>query len=257
MEKLFPRVREIVCKYRQLCNFESGGFSHGRPFVNTEVWNEGWMLRLIVAKLHDLKRVVGNEVAKDICAASKVGWCSEGRLFPLFKGERSTRADGIVGNIILRNEKKWGFELDRNCPRPRIVALEAKMNSALSKGVKAADDFDQSARYLACLSGLVSQMSNANAALYVIVPDCKKSVVCPILAQGKKRLRDEIEKMAKGHELRAGLDAGKIGDALGSVVAKIVTWDELIGAIPDVDPDKKFIRRFYTDARTANGVINI
>lgn len=254
MEKLFPKVWEVVDKYRQLCNLKSGDYSADIPFVNTEVWNEGWMLRLVVAKLHDMDSVSGCEAAKVICACSKRGWCSEGRLYPLFENEKSTRADGIVGDLTLRPKTKWGFDASPQQEGAQFVVLEAKMNSALSKGVAMAEDFDQASRYVACLSGILSKVEDAQGRIYVIVPKERIGHFRPTVEEAQKRFFKELEsKNGDRHKLREGLDVDRIRKAAERIRIDLVTWDDLISVIP-TDEGGKDINDFYTQAKGANGV---
>lgn len=254
MEKLFPKVWEVVDKYRQLCNLKSGDYSADIPFVNTEVWNEGWMLRLVVAKLHDMDSVDGCEAAKVICECSKRGWCSEGWLYPLFENEKSTRADGIVGDLTLRPKTKWGFDASSQQEDSQFVVLEAKMNSTLSKGVAVAEDFDQTSRYVACMSGILSKTDCAHGILYVIAPEDRIKDVRPTVENAQKRFFKELESKNSGkHKLRDGLNADRIRKVAERMRIELVTWEDLIRVIP-TDEGGKDINDFYTQAKVANKV---
>lgn len=99
--EMFKNVMSAIKSLEELTNI--GHYQNGKPIVDTEVYNEGWMLRLLVAKLHGMEPNVfkGTDsvatVARTVSLLVKNGWCSEGGLSPLFKRGGVTWADGLVG----------------------------------------------------------------------------------------------------------------------------------------------------------------
>ena len=106
-------------------------------FPPTTLYNEGWLLRLIV----DWFSISG--IADHPLSFPKDGhWFSEARLpsafLPRKKGdplaESHTNADGVIGHFVIGSTGKTDLELIPNATH--FVVLEAKLYSGLSKGVK-------------------------------------------------------------------------------------------------------------------------
>ncbi len=140
------------------------------------LFNEGWMLRLILkAAEHES---IGHQIPK---IESSRHWTSEARLYTPFDESRGdayegfTSADAIVGEFTWDTGTKAGVRLENSATRFEI--FEAKMFSKLSKGVKAADWYDQAVRNVACMAQTLARsgIKPCNAALtrvgfWVIAP---------------------------------------------------------------------------------------
>lgn len=117
----------------------------------TYLFNEGWMLRLILKAAETAS--LGDDIER-IVHPSK--WKSEARLYTPFDETRGiawegfTNADGVVGDFECSLGTKAGVRLSE-APK-RFEVYEAKMYSPLSKGVKAARWYDQAARNVACMA---------------------------------------------------------------------------------------------------------
>lgn len=128
-----------------------------RNFSPTVLYNEGWMLRLVLDWLSSRPGI-----AYTLSFSHKDRWYSEALLPSAFlaryRGDKLaeswTHADGIIGD---------GFEIGRNqtsdltlIPNARrFIVLEAKMYSGLSPGVTHARYFNQAARNVACIAETV------------------------------------------------------------------------------------------------------
>lgn len=125
-------------------------------FPPTEIYNEGWMLRLVLDALetpgikeHPLKSLNGAR------------WYSEARLTTPFRprkrgdrmGETLTRADAVIGHFDFRDGTKAGLKLASECSQ--FVVVEAKMFSPLSSGTKNAQSWNQAARTVACMAEMI------------------------------------------------------------------------------------------------------
>jgi len=126
-------------------------------FPATEVFNEGWMLRLVLDAMQTLD-IPGHPLR--FLSGSK--WYSEARLRSPFRprseqdkhGEGFTKADGVIGHIDFRVTTKAGLKLT---PRAKqFVVVEAKMFSNLSSGTKNAPGYDQAARNVACMADAIA-----------------------------------------------------------------------------------------------------
>jgi hypothetical protein len=150
--------------------------SNDNVFPPTDLYNEGWLLRIILdwfskqdASDHELS-------FSDGCK-----WFSEARLPTQFKAtsrkdplyETWTHADGVTGHIIVGGVGKTDTSLATDATH--LVVTEAKMFSRLSAGVKNAPYFNQAARYAACISELLNRANRIPAnlkriGLYVLAP---------------------------------------------------------------------------------------
>ncbi len=123
-------------------------------FPPTELFSEGWMLRLM---MESASRGLGglpfgfHEGAR---------WYSEARLASAFAhrdrrdpfAETSTHPDGVIGHFGFRKGTKAGLFLEDSATQ--FMVLEAKMNSPLS-GTSKVEWFDQAARNVAALAWTV------------------------------------------------------------------------------------------------------
>ncbi len=126
-------------------------------FPSTDVFNEGWMLRLI------LDAIQSNEIDNDLRFLPGSRWYSEARLDPPFQpvakpdalGEGPTHADGVIGHFDFRDQTKAGLRLKTGADQ--FVVIEAKMFSNLSRGTKNALEYNQAARNVACMAHTIEK----------------------------------------------------------------------------------------------------
>lgn len=145
-------------------------------FPPTEVYNEGWMLRLMLDAIQSL-----NISQHPLTFTTDARWYSEALLESPFKASKRedrlaegfTNADGVIGQFEFRHTTKAGLRLLQKTSQ--FVVTEAKMFSNLSKGTRNAPNYDQAARNVACMAhaiALSGQPISDFAALgfYVIAP---------------------------------------------------------------------------------------
>jgi hypothetical protein len=139
----------------------------------TELFNEGWMLRLVLdwAARHPTS-------IEPLRFEEGSAWYSEALLGSRFKprrlgdpsGEGFTHADGVIGHFRQRPGGRGDIEL---LPGARqLTVIEAKMASGLSAGTKHAPNFNQAARNVACIAHLLTK---AGAALVASQPSGQAS----------------------------------------------------------------------------------
>lgn len=127
-----------------------------RPFPPTLLFEEGWMLRLVLQWLAD-----SGASGHDLSFARDARWYSEARLASAFlpesRGDKFaegyTHADGVIGHF--RVGEKGQADLTLEPDADQFVVVEAKMFSALSKGTTHAPTYNQAARNVACMAELV------------------------------------------------------------------------------------------------------
>ena len=137
----------------------------GTPIRPTEVFNEGWMLRLVL----DWMAAEG-QPDHPLSFDEGARWSSEALLPSAFLprrrgdelGEGWTNADGCVGHF---DQQPPRGDLSLRPDATQFVVIEAKMSSGLSRGTTNARDFDQAARNVACMAEVLHRASHAPDAM--------------------------------------------------------------------------------------------
>ena len=132
-----------------------------RVLPPTALYNEGWMLRLV---LHSAARGID---CLPFQIARGARWFSEPSLYTAFaatsrsdkQAEKHTRADGAVGHFDFKPGTKTGLVLRSDATQ--FVVLEAKIGSRLSAGTTNATTFNQAARNVACIAYAISQVGRS------------------------------------------------------------------------------------------------
>lgn len=127
-----------------------------RPFPPTLLFEEGWMLRLVLQWFAE-----SGTDGHDLSFASSARWFSEARLASAFLprsrndklAEGYTHADGAIGHFRIGETTQAELKLEQDARQ--FVIVEAKMFSALSKGTTHAPTYNQAARNVACMAELV------------------------------------------------------------------------------------------------------
>ncbi len=125
-------------------------------FPPTIIYNEGWMLRIILSLQFDDIRCLPFSVSP------KARWYSEALIaspfLPRRRGdplaESHTHLDGAVGHFDFREGTKAGLALTPDATQ--FIVTEAKMFSKLSKGTTNARYYDQAARNVGCIAWEIS-----------------------------------------------------------------------------------------------------
>jgi len=132
-------------------------------FPPTTLYNEGWMLRLVLDWFANNSSSTGNHQLR---IPNGGHWYSEALLQTQFKpvkeyrtpkdelAESHTHADGVIGQFVIGGNGKGDLVVDNNTKH--IVILEAKMYSPLSAGIKNVEDYNQAARIVACMANAMS-----------------------------------------------------------------------------------------------------
>jgi hypothetical protein len=147
-----------------------------RRFPPTDLYNEGWMLRLVL-DWFDRNR----DVEFDLKLVDNAKWYSEALLPSHFlarkRGDRLaeswTHADGVIGHFEIGANGAGDLSLPTTARQ--FVVTEAKMFSKLSSGVTNARYYNQAARNVACIAEVtkragISPDSLVGVGFYVIAP---------------------------------------------------------------------------------------
>lgn len=157
----------------------------------TELYNEGWMLRLLLdwVEAHP-------ESNHKLSLRSGARWYSEALLPSQFKGYRGlgegwTSADGVVGHFDIGCRHKGALTLAADASQ--FVVIEAKMFSPLSSGTKNAPDYNQAARNVACIAQVLKEAQRT--------PDSVESALAFYVVAPQEQIEDDIFRDEDGKDI--------------------------------------------------------
>lgn len=149
------------------------------PLRPTELYNEGWLLRLVLdwAAVHA-------KPPYPFVFLPGARWCSEALLhsqfLPRSRGDQLseswTHADGVVGHFSIGGSGRGDLLLDREARQ--FIVVEAKLFSPLTAGTKNAPGFDQAARNVACMAEVLRRAQRrpeavSRLAFYLVAPQAQ------------------------------------------------------------------------------------
>ena len=211
-------------------------------FPPTLIYNEGWMLRLV---LHWFQSHQLPEHPLHFLAGTT--WYSEALLPTPFKAryrgdpraEARTHADGVVGHIAIGSSAKVDATLLPNATQ--LVVTEAKIHSPLSSGTRNAPTYDQVARNVACISEILSRArhrpSKLQSLAFVVIAPQRHIKEGAITAKLNKRsIKAAVCSRARAFspELDAWLDEWFI-PTLDAIKVEPIAWEQVISDIATAD----------------------
>ena len=150
-------------------------FLEKNHFPRTHIFEEGWMLRILMHLHAQGNSCFPIETLKDSF------WYSEAQIQTPFKpryrsdplSESRTHTDGAFGHFTIDSETKSGLRL--NMKAKQFIVLEAKMKSGLSQGVKNSPFYDQASRTIACMAKEIQELKNqvenlTSTGFYIVAP---------------------------------------------------------------------------------------
>jgi hypothetical protein len=215
-----------------------GGDEH---LPKTELYNEGWLLRLVLSAAARL----GADLPIPIRPHTEARWFTQALLATAFshspQNEDLTLADGIVGHFRFRRGTWLGLELVEG--GSQFVVCEAKMFSPLSRGVSKAPDYDQAARTVACMAKVLERCPGPDTftcvGFHVLAPlaQIKRNVFARQMTM--QSIRDKITTRIAGYsqahpERREDLERWRtevVAPLLGRLDLRCIDWETLIEAI--------------------------
>jgi hypothetical protein len=143
----------IVTRIQEMLRLSDGS---GRLFPATILFNEGWLLRLVLSWFSSAQP--SNQV---ISFQPRATWFSEALLPSQFRprsrndvlAEGWTHADGVIGQITIGQAAL--ADAEPLADASQLLITEAKLFSPLSRRVTNAAYFDQAARNVACLAEML------------------------------------------------------------------------------------------------------
>ncbi len=229
-----------------------------RLFPPTELYSEGWMLRLV------LDAAMRGAPCLPFVLAPGARWFSEARLaspfLPRMRGDRLaegfTHADAVVGHLDVAGVTTAGVVPAAGATQ--FVVLEAKMGSKLSAGTRYAPDYDQLARNVAALAWTVTAEANAPPALtslgVVVLAPARQLAAEPSFAHHadkaniRRKVADRIGLYVEDREahdrLRRWFD-GSFVPLLDSMVVACEPWEAALERVGATTEDGRVLSAFY------------
>lgn len=225
--------------------------SHDSTLSNmppTILYNEGWMLRLV---LDWFKNNPG--VTHKLAIPADCNWYSEALLpSPFLRGPKDknkrfaegyTHADGVAGKFDIGILNKGELSLKPECDF--LYITEAKMFSSLSAGTKNAGYYNQAARNIACIADLSVRANLVNCsfrklAFYVLLPESHsdmnniKTIISKqhITATILRRIND-FENYDNEHGSISWLRTNTADFVSKKIETDVITWEEIVKFIND------------------------
>lgn len=245
---------EAICRMLTKCD------SDVTVFPPTELYNEGWLLRLILDFL-DRNRQFDHRLA----LVNDARWYSEALMHSRFlkryngdpQAELFTHADGIVGqfNIAIRGQSDVGL---LNKTRQFIV-IEAKLRSKLSAGITNVPGYDQAARTVACMAYLIGrshiEVSQIDSlAFYVIAPKQKIEMGVFDNLVTKESIRNKVKIRVEAYEGRHDeWFHNTFLPVLNRIKLEIISWEKIIQDLPQ-NSETMSIQEFYQKCLNFNSL---
>jgi hypothetical protein len=235
-------------------------------FPPTDLYNEGWMLRLVLDWMHQHRH---QNVRSTIPFPENAHWYSEALLPSAFLPEKRgdplaegyTHADGVIGNFSIGSGAKGDFAL---LPDARsIVVVEAKMLSKLSSGVKKAPSYNQAARNIACMAHVVGEArirpeSMPTVAFYVLAPQSQIDDGAFLPEMTREHIEMTVKERVDAYEgRRDNWYKDRFLPLLKHMDIGTVAWEQIISDVTREDAEYGAeLNRFYLDCLKFNQVVS-
>lgn len=241
----------VIERIAELLSQSSGS---DRVFPPTDLYNEGWMLRLVLdwfsqnrTVQHDLRFREGSD------------WYSEALLPSAFlarkRGDKLaeswTHADGVIGHFLIGENGAGDLSLREAVTQ--FIVTEAKMFSKLSGGVTNVKYFNQAARNVACIAEIakragVNLTSFDDIAFYVIAPQARIAEGVFSEYMDADSMREVVRKRVA--EYKESAKSQWFDDwflpTLAVAKSRCISWDEILTVISDNnEADGRELSKFY------------
>jgi hypothetical protein len=212
-----------------------------RVFPATDLYNEGWMLRLVVDWFSR-----NPQVDCDIRFSNDAQWYSEALLPSAFfarqRGDKLaeswTHADGVIGHFEIG--KNSDGDLTLHDTATQFVVTEAKMFSKLSAGVTNAKYFNQAARNVACMAEVacragIAPTSFEDFGFYVVAPSIRIDEGVFATEMTKDDIRETVQRRVYEYEDQAKQQWFNewFLPTLAAIRLRCISWEELLAVVAE------------------------
>jgi hypothetical protein len=224
----------------------------------TMLYNEGWLLRLVL-DWFDRNRTV----SQPLSFLPEARWYSEALLPSRFRPQRRgderaesfTHADGVVGHFEISPGERGEARLLRQARQ--FVVAEAKLGSALSAKTKNAPEYDQAARNVGCMAHMldgVDLRAIERLGFYVIAPESQIRAGAFGNLVSKESIHGKVEERVAQYQGQWDQwFSGTFEPVLKRIDLSILSWESVLDAMPK-DEETDGIREFYRLCQRFNPV---
>jgi hypothetical protein len=205
----------------------------------TTLYNEGWMLRLV------LDWCASHPAAVDAFAfLPGARWYSEALLPSRFGGrglhrEGFTHADAVIGHFRLRAGGRGDIELRPGARQLSVV--EAKMGSPLSAGTSNAKTYNQAARNVACMVHLIAQADGADLERISFTVVAPAQRIAERIFEAHLTAESLLDTVRARSSMFDGAHEAWFAEhfevILPRIVVEAVSWESVVASIASVDGD--------------------
>ena len=216
---------------------------HQPSFPPTLLYNEGWLLRLVL-DWTARNRTAGSALSP----AAGATWFSEAllpsRFLPRDRGdplaESHTHADGVVGQIAVGQAGLTDLQLAPQATQ--LVVLEAKLGSKLSAGTKNAPGYDQAARTVACMAEVLRRADRpatefSALGFYVLAPQAQIAAGVFAAAMRCESIGRKVERRVQAYE---GLHDAWFDEwfrpLLATIEIEVLSWERVLADVTEQSP---------------------
>lgn len=221
----------------------------------TEIYNEGWMTRLLV--YYSFQEKIKLE---EIDFALIKNWTSEALLSSPFVGvskirEGYTHADIALGDFTVNYEVTGKLRV--NDDAEIFGVIEAKMGSPLSKLTTNAPDYNQASRSVACIAH--NTVNDCKTFFYVVLPKSKvvkgnraKISISDLVKIDK--IKTQIENRFGHHNSNneAIINEFDIIEKAEKCIVGIITYEDWIDLFINRPQIRETLEKFYTNCKKWN-----
>ena len=223
----------------------------------TIIYNEGWMIRLLVEESKRTGLTVRN------LDFSKVNnWTSEAQISSPFEGaelkkhkknETKTHTDIILGDFLTKYGKSTEIEIKTSVKVLGII--EAKMGSNLSTGIKNATEYNQASRSICCLAHMTIESPECEIFFVIVAPETKieKSKFEKQIGAVKDEIKNRFKEIGKEIERFSKEYTDEIEKKVENCKKTIISYEDWINEIKDNDV-KSELNKFYDKCKKYNKI---
>ncbi len=238
----------------------SNVFTNIKP---TEIYNEGWMTRLLV--FYSMQEKIK---LREIDFSSIINWTSEALLSSPFVSvskarEGYTHADMAFGDfkVDYKQNGKGSGKIIVNENAKVFGIIEAKMASPLSAFTANGPEYNQASRTVACIAH--NTLDHYKTFFYVVVPESKKfkknrkGISISDLVNEEK-IKAQIEDRFRHHNENNDekINERDIIKKVEKCIVGIITYEEWIKLFTD-ETVKKSLNDFYDKCRKWNNIMEV
>jgi len=241
-------MKEILNFIEQVLHSIENGTEKKVSNVNpTEIFNEGWMIRLLVYQ--SLKDKINIDGLIDFNSVKN--WSSEGLISsPFVKTSKNkegyTHADMSLGDFSINYESRGDIIVNENASTFGII--EAKMKSNLSQKTTNAPNYNQASRNLACIA---ENVKNESCQTFF-------AVVAPSKMIEKHNISGQVEKDIMIHQISKRFELSGLAVDMELIKRakkcriKVLSYEDWIDMLSDKSKD--VINEFYMNCLKWNRV---